>query len=96
MTLTISGLLILLLIAGVCGAIGRSIGGGTGGGFLVSIAVGFIGALIGSLIAHYLRLPELLTVTVDHRPFPILWSIIGASVFVALMHLLAGRPRIRY
>jgi uncharacterized membrane protein YeaQ/YmgE (transglycosylase-associated protein family) len=96
MTLSLTGLLILLLIAGVCGAIGRSIGGGTGGGFLVSIAVGFIGALIGSMLAHYARLPELLTVTVDHRPFPILWSIIGASVFVALMHLISGRSRLRY
>jgi uncharacterized membrane protein YeaQ/YmgE (transglycosylase-associated protein family) len=96
MTLSLTGLLILLLVAGVCGAIGRSIGGGTGGGFIVSIAVGFIGALIGSMLAHYARLPELLTVAVDHRPFPILWSIIGASVFVALMHLLSGRPRLRY
>jgi uncharacterized membrane protein YeaQ/YmgE (transglycosylase-associated protein family) len=96
MTLTITGLLLLLLIAGVCGAIGRAIGGGTGGGFLVSIAVGFVGALLGSVVAHYLRLPELLVVTVDHRPFPILWSIIGASLFVALIHLLSGRRRIRY
>jgi uncharacterized membrane protein YeaQ/YmgE (transglycosylase-associated protein family) len=96
MTLTITGLLVLLLIAGVCGAIGRAIGGGTGGGFFVSIAVGFIGALLGSVVAHYLRLPELLVVTVDHRPFPILWSIIGASLFVAIIHLLSGRRRFRY
>jgi uncharacterized membrane protein YeaQ/YmgE (transglycosylase-associated protein family) len=96
MTLTFTGLLVLLLIAGVCGAIGRAIGGGTGGGFLVSIAVGFVGALLGSVVAHYLRLPELLVVTVDHRPFPILWSIIGASLFVAVIHLLSGRRRIRY
>src|SRR5262245_6102728 len=73
MTLTLTGLLVLLLIAGICGAIGRSIGGGTGGGFLVSIAVGFVGALLGTVIAHWLHLPELLVVTVDHRPFPILW-----------------------
>ncbi len=96
MTLTFTGLLVLLLIAGVCGAIGRAIGGGTGGGFLVSIAVGFVGALLGSVVAHYLRLPELLVVTVDHRPFPILWSIIGASLFVAIIHLLSGGRRIRY
>jgi uncharacterized membrane protein YeaQ/YmgE (transglycosylase-associated protein family) len=96
MTLTITGLLLLLLIAGICGAIGRAMGGGTGGGFLVSIAVGFIGALLGSAIAHYLRLPELLVVTVDHRPFPILWSIMGAALFVAILHLLSGRRRMRY
>jgi uncharacterized membrane protein YeaQ/YmgE (transglycosylase-associated protein family) len=82
---------IYLIIAGVCGAIGRAIGGGTGGGFIVSIAVGFVGALLGSYIAHAAHLPELLVVTIDRHPFPILWSIIGAAVFVAIVHLLSGR-----
>jgi uncharacterized membrane protein YeaQ/YmgE (transglycosylase-associated protein family) len=98
MTITITGLLVLLIIAGVCGAIGRTIGGGTGGGFLVSIAVGFVGALLGMVIAHYLKLPELLMVSVDRHPFPILWSIIGATLFVAIVHLIGGprRPYFRY
>jgi uncharacterized membrane protein YeaQ/YmgE (transglycosylase-associated protein family) len=93
MTITLTGLLILLLIAGVCGAIGRALGGGTRGGFLVSIAVGFVGALFGTIVAQALRLPELLVVAVDGRPFPILWSIIGGALFVALIHLISGRPR---
>jgi len=93
MTLTITGLIILLLIAAVCGAIGRAIGGGTGGGIIVSIAVGFVGALLGSFIAAHFRLPELLLVSVDHHPFPILWSIIGAALFVAVIHLLSGGGR---
>lgn len=98
MTITLTGLLILLVIAGVCGAIGRAIAGGTGGGFLVSIAVGFVGALLGTFIAGYLHLPELLLVSVEGRGFPILWSIIGASLFVALVHLVSGgtRRRLRY
>jgi hypothetical protein len=29
---------------------------------------------------------------VDHHPFPVLWSIIGASLFVALVHLISGGP----
>ena len=90
MTITLTGLLILLLIAGVCGAIGRSIGGGTGGGFLVSIAVGFVGALLGTMVAHYVPLPELLVVSVEGQQFPILWSIIGAALFVALIHMMSG------
>jgi uncharacterized membrane protein YeaQ/YmgE (transglycosylase-associated protein family) len=90
MTITLTGLLILLLIAGVCGAIGRAIAGGTGGGALVSIAVGFVGALLGTVLAHYLKLPEFFVVVIDGQPFPILWSIIGASLFVALVHLLSG------
>ena len=90
MTFTLTGLLILLVIAGICGAVGRAIGGGTSGGVLVSIAVGFVGALLGTVIAHYLRLPELLVVTVDRHPFPILWSIMGAAIFIALIHLISG------
>ena len=68
-----------------------SIAGGTGGGFLVSIAVGFVGALLGSFVAHYFRLPELLMVTIDNHPFPILWSIIGAALFVLALRLVLGR-----
>jgi uncharacterized membrane protein YeaQ/YmgE (transglycosylase-associated protein family) len=90
MTLTLTGLVLLLVIAGICGAIGRAIAGGSSGGFIVSIAVGFIGALLGTGIANYLRLPELFAIVVDGRPFPIVWSIIGAAVFVALLHLISG------
>ena len=90
MTITLTGLLVLLVVAGICGAIGRAIGGGTSGGFFVSIAVGFVGALFGTLIADYFNLPELLMVTIDRQNFPILWSIIGAALFVALIHLVSG------
>lgn len=96
MTITLTGLLILLVVAGICGGIGRAIGGGTGGGFFVSIAVGFVGALLGTFIAGKLRLPELLMVQVEGRAFPILWSIIGAALFVALVHLLSGGAGRRY
>ena len=94
MTLTLTGLLILLVIAGICGAIGRAIAGGTPGGVLVSIAVGFVGALLGTFLAHLAHLPELMVVTIERHPFPILWSIIGAAVFVAVIHLLSGRRRL--
>jgi uncharacterized membrane protein YeaQ/YmgE (transglycosylase-associated protein family) len=93
MTLTLTGLLIWLFIAGVCGALGRAIGGGTRGGFLVSIVVGFIGAFLGSMMAHSLHLAEPLRIVVEGHPFPILWAIVGASLFVAIIHLLSGRFR---
>jgi uncharacterized membrane protein YeaQ/YmgE (transglycosylase-associated protein family) len=98
MTITLTGLILLLIIAGICGAIGRAIGGGTRGGFLVSIVVGFVGALFGMFIAREMRLPEVLLVNIDGHSFPILWSIIGAALFVALVHLLSrGAPgRFRY
>jgi uncharacterized membrane protein YeaQ/YmgE (transglycosylase-associated protein family) len=91
MTISVLGLLILLAIAAVCGAIGRAIAGGTHGGCLVSIALGFIGALIGSWLAHALRLPELFVVTVGREHFPVLWSIVGSALVVAVVHLISGR-----
>lgn len=84
-------LLVFLIIAAVCGAIGNAIAGGGRGGCLVSTALGLIGAMLGSWIAHRLKLPELVLVEVGRHPFPVLWSIIGAALFVALMHLLSGR-----
>lgn len=81
--------LIMLLIAGICGAIGQAITGYTRGGCLASIAVGFIGALLGGWLARTLGLPELFVV----RGFPIIWSIIGAALFVALIALISGGRR---
>ena len=83
--------LILLLIAGVCGAIGQAIGGYSHGGCLVSIALGFIGALLGSWIAGKLHLPELLPLSVAGVHFPIVWSIVGAALFVAVINLISWR-----
>lgn len=84
-------LLVLLLIAGVCGALGQAIGGYSRGGCLVSIALGFIGALLGSWLAGQLHLPELLSIPVGGTKFPVIWSIIGAALFVALINLVSRR-----
>jgi len=40
---------------------------------------------------HERHLAEPLTFHVSGQPFPIVWSIIGAALFVALLHLLSGR-----
>jgi uncharacterized membrane protein YeaQ/YmgE (transglycosylase-associated protein family) len=90
MVMSLPALLVLLVIAAICGAIGRALAGG-GGGLLTSIVIGFVGALIGPLIAHQLRLSEPLMVHVNGEPFPIVWSIIGAALFVAFLHLLSRR-----
>lgn len=84
-------ILILLLIAGICGAIGQAIGGYTHGGCLVSIALGFIGALLGSWIAGKIGLPELIPIRIGGVNFPIIWSIIGAALFVAVINLITRR-----
>lgn len=79
--------LLLLVIAGICGSIGRSIAGSSRGGFVVSIVVGFIGALLGSWLSVKLQLPELFTINVGGSPFPIIWSIIGSVVFVVIVSM---------
>jgi uncharacterized membrane protein YeaQ/YmgE (transglycosylase-associated protein family) len=89
--MSILELLLLLAIAGVCGAIGQAIAGYSRGGCLAAIALGFIGALLGAWLARSLALPELFTIQVENVAFPIVWSIIGATLFVALVALLAGR-----
>lgn len=86
--MTLFELLILLLIAGVCGAIGQSIAGFSRGGCLVAVVVGYIGAMIGSRLAVALNLPEPFLVAVGGSPFPILWSIIGATLFAIVVGLL--------
>ena len=95
MTLTLPGLIVLIIIAAVCGAIGKALAGGGPGGLVVSTALGFIGALFGPWVAQQLHLAEPLVLRVGGQAFPIVWSIIGAALFVALLHLVSGRRWVR-
>ncbi len=84
-------LLILLVVAGICGAIGQSIVGFSRGGCLASIAVGFIGALLGMWISKQIGIGELFAVNIGGRSFPVIWSIIGSALFVGLISLISRR-----
>ena len=55
------------------------------------MALGFIGALLGTWLARALGLPELLAIPAGGMNFPIIWSIIGAALFVALIGLITRR-----
>jgi len=89
--MTLLNLAVLLIIAGVCGALGQAISGFSRGGCLVSIAIGFIGALLGMWLARLLGLPELFAIQIGTTRFPIIWSIIGGALFVAVISLLTRR-----
>jgi uncharacterized membrane protein YeaQ/YmgE (transglycosylase-associated protein family) len=93
MTLTFLDLAILLIVAGICGAVGQAIAGYSRGGCLTSIALGFIGALLGTWIARTMKLPEYIEVRIGGEPFPIIWSIIGSALFVAVIALMTRPPR---
>jgi len=89
--MTVLDFVILLVVAGICGAVGQAIVGYSRGGCLASIALGFIGALFGAWIARALGLPEYFKLVIGDQTYPILWSIIGSALFVALLSLIA-RP----
>lgn len=82
-------LLIILVVAGICGSLGQAIAGYSRGGCLVSIALGFVGALLGMWLARMMGLPELLPVRIGGTNFPIVWSIIGSALFVAVISLIS-------
>jgi uncharacterized membrane protein YeaQ/YmgE (transglycosylase-associated protein family) len=89
--MTILDLIVLLLIAGLCGALGQAITGFSRGGCLVSIALGFVGAVLGVWLSRQLGLPELFAIRIGTTNFPIIWSIIGSALFVAIIALLTRR-----
>ena len=86
--MTLFDVLLLLLVAGICGSLGQAIAGYSRGGCLVSVALGFVGALLGMWLARLMGLPELLPVHIGGTSFPIIWSIIGSALFVAVITLL--------
>lgn len=83
--------LLLLIVAGVCGSIAQAIVGYSHGGCLVSIVLGLIGALLGTFIARKLGIGDFLAINFNGQSFPIIWSIIGATLFVAVLSLLTRR-----
>ncbi len=87
-------LLLLLVIAAICGSLGQALAGGSRGGCLVSIALGFIGALIGRYLADAFDMPTLLEVDIDSKSFPVVWSIIGSALFVAVLGLITKNRKV--
>jgi uncharacterized membrane protein YeaQ/YmgE (transglycosylase-associated protein family) len=93
--MTLVECVVYLIIAGVCGAIARAVAGGTGGGFVISVLLGFLGAFVGTWLARLVHLPVVFAVAVAGHVFPIVWSVLGGMILVALAHLLV-RPRYMY
>jgi uncharacterized membrane protein YeaQ/YmgE (transglycosylase-associated protein family) len=89
--MTLSSFIVLLIVAGICGSIGTALVGYSHVGCLGSIALGFIGALLGVWIARALHLPELFVWRVGNESFPVVWSIVGSALFVAVLSMLTRR-----
>ncbi len=91
MNMSLEGLIILLIVAGVAGAIGQWLAGYSHGGLITSIALGFVGAFLGIWVAQQFRLPVVYAVQIGRTSFPIVWAILGAALFVAILGLLRRR-----
>jgi len=89
--MTLLGFIILALVAAVAGMIGQAIAGYSLGGCVMSSIVGFIGALLGMWLARLFGLPELFPVMIDGETFPVVWSIIGSTIFAAIVGFLTRR-----
>jgi uncharacterized membrane protein YeaQ/YmgE (transglycosylase-associated protein family) len=93
--MSVLGLVLLLLIAAVAGALGQALAGYSLGGCLMSTIVGFIGAFVGLWLARQFGLPELLPVSIEGQTFPVVWAVIGSAFLSAIFGLLFSRP-VRY
>jgi len=89
--MTLLEFIILLIIAGICGSLAQALAGYSHGGCLVSIVLGLIGALLGTWLARLLGVGEILSIRIGSQPFPIVWSVIGAALFVAILGLFKRR-----
>jgi uncharacterized membrane protein YeaQ/YmgE (transglycosylase-associated protein family) len=89
--MSLLGILILLAVAAIAGALGQAIAGYSHGGLLISIVVGLVGAVLGWWLAGTFNLPELLMITIDGQPFPLVWAIIGSAIFALVAGLISRR-----
>jgi uncharacterized membrane protein YeaQ/YmgE (transglycosylase-associated protein family) len=87
--MTLLEFLVFLVVAAICGAIGQALAGYSLGGCLVSTIVGFVGAVVGVWLARQLGLPEIFTVQIGDRSFPIVWSIVGSALLALGLGLLS-------
>ncbi len=106
--MTLLELILMLVVAGICGYIAEAIVGFSPGGFLASIAIGLIGAYLGSWLAGQLGLPPVLNtaaivpetagadiLAIDFN-FDVVWSILGAITLLFIISLVRRRPTRRY
>jgi len=84
-------IILLLIIAGITGGIGRSLVGFKRGGCIISIVVGFIGAYIGTILAREFSFPDFWSLEIRGINYPIVWSIVGAVVFTAILSLIVPK-----
>lgn len=93
--MSLLGFFVLLLVAGICGAIAAAMVGFTAAGCLLSVGAGLIGAFLGPWIATRLGAPALLPLAIEGAEIDVVWTIIGAVVIlIPLVLIRRGGTRI--
>lgn len=89
--MTVLEIVIFLLVGAICAGIAQSILG-IRTGLLGSIVIGWLGAFVGTWIARKTGMPELFVLRIGEATVPIVWTIVGSFVLVAIVGLLRRAP----
>jgi uncharacterized membrane protein YeaQ/YmgE (transglycosylase-associated protein family) len=94
-------LLIALVVAGICGAIGEWVVGFRAGGALISIIIGVIGAYVGNLFAGLVfrsapSVQHIVFISVGRIQYDLVWALIGSILIVFGLAALRGSRNARY
>jgi hypothetical protein len=85
--------LTLVLIAGACALGDQILRGFTLRGFLAATSVALFGTIMGWALGVGMSLPEIIPLHVEGRPFPLLWSFLGAFTLLAALDFVEKRNR---
>lgn len=73
----------MILVAIVCGTIAQLTSSHSKGGWILHPLIGFFGALAGVFVSRSLNAPVLYDVRIGSVLFPVIYSILGAVLFLA-------------
>ena len=86
-------LLLVAIVAIVCGTVAQLTSRYSSGGWIVNLLVGFLGALAGVVAARSLNAPKIYDLRVQAVDFPIIYSIVGSVFFLAAIGLIVKPGR---
>jgi uncharacterized membrane protein YeaQ/YmgE (transglycosylase-associated protein family) len=86
-------IVIFLIVGALCAAIASALIGVSPGGILGAIVIGFLGAFVGTWLAGKLGLPELFVFRYEDAAVPIVWTIVGSFLLLAIVGLFRRAAR---
>lgn len=81
------------LVAIVCGTIAQITSPYSRGGWLVHLGIAFAGAVAGVVVSRYLNAPAIYDVKYRTTDFPIIYSIVGSALLLAMLGFLVKPQR---